>query len=73
VEQRGLTPPRTPLGAALGYLHRQWKRLVLFLDDGNIPLTNNRVERELRKLILGRNYAEFPVMRRRRWAEAGSR
>ena len=53
-EQRASTPPRTPLGAALGYLHRQWKRLVLFLEDGNIPLTNNRVERELRKLILGR-------------------
>jgi hypothetical protein len=54
VKRRASTPPRTPLGAALGYLHRQWKRLVLFLDDGNIPLTNNRVERELRKLILGR-------------------
>jgi transposase len=53
-EKRASTPPRTALGAALGYLHRQWKRLVLFLEDGNIPLTNNRVERELRKLILGR-------------------
>jgi len=30
------------------------KRLLLFLDDGNIELTNNRVERELRKLVLGR-------------------
>jgi transposase len=53
-QQRATAPPRTPLGAALGYLHRQWKRLVLFLDDGQIELTNNRVERELRKLVLGR-------------------
>lgn len=53
-EQRGLVPPRTPLGRALGYLHRQWKRLILFLEDGNIELTNNRRERELRRLILGR-------------------
>jgi transposase len=53
-ETRATVPPRTPLGAALGYLHRQWKRLVLFLRDGNIELTNNRVERELRKLVLGR-------------------
>jgi hypothetical protein len=53
-EKRAKAPPRTPLGAALGYLHRQWKRLLLFLDDGNIELTNNRVERELRKLVLGR-------------------
>jgi len=47
-------PPKTPLGRALGYLHRQWRRLVLFLEDGNIELTNNRRERELRRLILGR-------------------
>jgi transposase len=53
-DKRATVPPRTPLGTALGYLHRQWKRLVLFLRDGNIELTNNRVERELRKLVLGR-------------------
>lgn len=53
-EHRGLTPPKTPFGKALGYLHRQWKRLILFLDDGNIELTNNRRERELRKLVQGR-------------------
>ncbi len=51
---RGQIPPKTPLGRAIGYLHRQWKRLILFLDDGNIELTNNRRERELRALILGR-------------------
>jgi transposase len=51
---RARTPPKTPLGRALGYLHRQWHRLLLFLDDGNLELTNNRVERELRKLVLGR-------------------
>jgi transposase len=53
-EHRALIPPKTPLGRALGYLHRQWKRLTLFLEDGNIELTNNRRERELRKLVLGR-------------------
>ena len=52
--QRATAPPRTPLGQALGYLQRQWTRLVLFLTDGQIELTNNRVERELRKLVLGR-------------------
>jgi hypothetical protein len=29
-------------------------RLLLFLDDGNIEATNNRRERELRRLVLGR-------------------
>jgi transposase len=50
---RANTPPKTPLGRALGYLHRQWPRLILFLDDGNIELTNNRRERELRRRGLG--------------------
>lgn len=49
-----VTPPKTPLGKALGYIDRQWKRLLLFLDDGNIEATNNRRERELRRLVLGR-------------------
>jgi transposase len=53
-EHRALIPPKTPLGRALGYLHRQWTRLTLFLEDGNIELTNNRRERELRRLVLGR-------------------
>jgi hypothetical protein len=52
--QRGRVPPKTPFGQALGYLKRHWKRLVLFLDDGRIELTNNRTERELRRLVLGR-------------------
>jgi transposase len=53
-DKRAGVPPKTPLGKAVGYLHRQWRRLVLFLDDGRIELTNNRVERELRRLVLGR-------------------
>lgn len=64
-EQRALVPPKTALGNALGYLHRQRARLLLFLEDGNIPLTNNRRERELRKLVLGRRNWLFT------WKDAG--
>jgi len=53
-EKRPIIPPKTSLGRAIGYLHRQWKRLVLFLTDGQLELTNNRLERELRTLVLGR-------------------
>jgi hypothetical protein len=52
-EKRATVPPKTPLGAGLGYLHRQWKRLLLFLEDGSIELSNNRVQRELRKARSG--------------------
>lgn len=58
-EKRGLIPPKTPLGRALGYLHRQWHRLILFLEDGNIEATNNRRERELRRLVTGRKNWTF--------------
>jgi hypothetical protein len=51
---RAVTPPKTPLGKALGYLDRQWNRLLLFVDNGNIEATNNRRDRELRRLVLGR-------------------
>jgi transposase len=53
-DKRAIIPPRTTFGHGLGYLHRQWHRLLLFLQDGNIELTNNRRERELRRLVLGR-------------------
>lgn len=53
-EKRAIIPPKTPLGKALGYLHRQWRRLILFVENGHLELTNNRVEREIRKLVLGR-------------------
>jgi hypothetical protein len=41
-EKRPFFPPKTALGKAIGYMTRQWHRLILFLDDGNIELTNNR-------------------------------
>ena len=52
--RRASCRPRPPSAKGLGYLDRQWRRLLLFLDDGNIEATNNRRERELRRLVLGR-------------------
>jgi transposase len=66
-DKRAFIPPKTSLGRALRYLHRQWPRLTLFLDDGNIELTNNRRERELRRLILGRKNWLFT------WLDSGGK
>jgi transposase len=52
-EHRPVVPPKSPLGKALGYLHRQWERLLLFVDDGRVEITNNHVERALRPLVQG--------------------
>ena len=66
-DKRGFIPPKTSLGRALRYLHHQWSRLTLFLEDGNIELTNNRRERELRRLILGRKNWLFT------WLDSGGK
>ena len=50
--QRAL--PRSTLAEALGYLLGHWKTLTAFLDDPLIPLDNNRTERALRGMVLGR-------------------
>ncbi len=46
--------PKSPLGEAVRYLHRQWPRLTAFLDDPIMELTNNEVERDLRPWVLDR-------------------
>lgn len=46
--------PKSTLGKALGYLHRQWDKLMRFLDDPLLEMTNNEVERDLRTHVLNR-------------------
>jgi transposase len=46
--------PKSALGNAVRYLHRQWKRLTAFLSDPLMELTNNEVERDLRRWVLDR-------------------
>jgi len=50
--QRAL--PESSLGKAVGYLAGLWTGLTRFLDDPRIPLDNNRTERGLRGVVLGR-------------------
>ena len=45
---RAEVEPKSVLGKALGYLHRQWKRLTAFMRDPLMEMTNNEVERDLR-------------------------
>jgi transposase len=55
VEERRLdVEPKVPLGKALGYIVRQWKRLMAFMRDPLMEMTNNEVERDLRRWVLDR-------------------
>jgi transposase len=51
---RAEVEPQSALGKALGYLHRQWKRLTAFMRNHVMELTNNEVERDLRRWVLDR-------------------
>jgi len=46
--------PKSPLGKATGYAVRQWDALNRFADDGRIEIDNNRVERQMRQVAVGR-------------------
>ena len=52
--QRVEVEPKSRLGKALGYLHRQWKRLMAFMRDPLMEMTNNEVESGLRTWVLNR-------------------
>ena len=54
VKLQGAVPPKSPLSKALTYAVRQWSTLIVFLDDGQIPIDNNHVERQIRPIALGR-------------------
>jgi transposase len=47
-------PPKTLAGKALYYLNSEWYRLIRFLDDGNIPISNALAENAIRPFAIGR-------------------
>jgi hypothetical protein len=47
-------PPQSLSGKALAYLDTQWDKLVRYLEDGRIPIDNNRVENAIHPFVLGR-------------------
>ena len=58
--------PKSDLRVALNYVHNHWEELTRYLDDPALPLDNNDCEQLMRDVAVGRNYAEFPIMRSRR-------
>jgi transposase len=50
--QRAL--PKSPLGEAISYARTQWIALTRYLEDGLLELDNNRAERALRRVAIGR-------------------
>jgi transposase len=60
------------MGVAIRYALNQWDALGAFLENPNVPLDNNESESALRRVALGRNYAEHRIMRSPRVEELRS-
>ena len=54
VSQTGNVTPRSSLGGAVHYAISEWKKLVVFLENGNTPIDNNLVENAIRPFVIGR-------------------
>ena len=52
--QRDLVPNGSATAKALDYSLKRWVALTRYLDDGAVPIDNNRVENPLRPWALGR-------------------
>jgi transposase len=63
-QARGQVPPKSLTGKALGYLDKQWPRLIRVLEDGRIEVDNNGCENAIRPFVLGRKawlFADTPA------------
>jgi hypothetical protein len=55
--------PTSPYTKAVHYALDRQEELQVFLEYPNVPVDTNHLEREIRPIACGRNYAEFPIMR----------
>ncbi|MGC7857281.1 IS66 family transposase [Vibrio anguillarum] len=44
----------SPLGKAIKYTLGQWSKLTRYIDDGHLSIDNNRAERAIKPLVIGR-------------------
>ena len=52
--QRQLVPPGSATIKAIDYSLKRWAELTRFVDDGEVPISNNWVENHIRPIALGR-------------------
>jgi transposase len=51
--------PKSPIGTALSYSLKRWKKLTVFTTDGQLEIDNNKIENEIRPIALGRKNFMF--------------
>ncbi len=53
-EKVGQVLPKSPLGEAIAYTLGLWPQLITYLEDGNIPIDNKKIENAIRPFVIGR-------------------
>jgi len=46
--------PKSKIGEAINYCRNQWPKLIRFLEDGRLEISNNRAERSIKPFVIGR-------------------
>src|SRR5713101_5818229 len=54
--------PKHPMAEAVNYTLSQWEELTVFTSDGEVPIDNNVSEREMKRVVLNRNYRRLAIM-----------
>ncbi len=47
-------PPKSLLGQAVSYTLNQWPKIMTYLEDGRLEISNNRSERAIKPFVIGR-------------------
>jgi transposase len=54
IHQRGQVPDGSATAKAIDYSLKRWQALTRFIEDGDVPISNNWVENQIRPIALGR-------------------
>lgn len=65
-----LVTPKSSLGQAIGYSLNNWRAFAIFLKDGRLEIDNNRSERAIKPIVIGRKNYLFMASPRGGWAAA---
>ncbi len=63
-KQKEQALPKTAFGKAITYCLNQWGKLTAFIQDGRLELSNNRGERSIKPVVIGRKnwlFANTPL------------
>lgn len=55
MHQRGQVPDGSATAKAIDYSLKRWQALTRYIEDGDVPISNNWVENQIRPIALGRS------------------